>query len=74
MPRTRKGRLALRAEQYLAAFVDVLMKLEHVSSHAQGGDGEVSADDAEEGELRVWADLREYQDRFARSGGFLAEN
>ena len=74
MPRTRKGQLALRAEQYLAAFVGVLMKLEHISSQVQGRDGEVSTEDDEEGELRVWADLRESQDRFARSGGFQGEN
>ena len=50
------------------------MKLEHVSSQARGKEGEDGTDDDEEAELRIWADLREYQERFARSGGFLAED
>ncbi|KAL9122467.1 MAG: hypothetical protein Q9187_000977 [Circinaria calcarea] len=74
VPRTRKGQLALRAEEYLAAFVEVLMKLEHVSFQARGREGEDGTDGDEEAELRIWADLREYQERFARSGGFLAED
>ena len=46
------------------------MKLERASPALQTGDvGEIR--DVEEEELRNWADLREYQMRFLKSGGFL---
>ena len=48
------------------------MRLERVSP---GGVRSASADGMvdEEEELRNWADLREYQMRFAQSGGFLVD-
>ena len=75
-PRTRKGQLALRAEEYLSAFLDVLMKLERVapgSSSTNGGDmPTTSSEEDDEVELQHWADLREHQKRFATEGGFLS--
>jgi hypothetical protein len=71
-PQNRKGPLAIRAEEYLGRFLDVLMKLERISPAACRSDSADGAVDEEE-ELRNWADLREYQTRFAQSGGFLNE-
>lgn len=76
-PRNHKGPLALRAEEYLGRFLEVLMKLEGTSSGGKrstlGAEGEGAGEGEidEEDELRNWADLREYQTRFMRSGGFL---
>jgi hypothetical protein len=47
------------------------MKLERISPGRRGDNGNLIED--EEEELRNWADLREYQMRFAQSGGFLGE-
>jgi len=47
------------------------MKLERISPAARSDGGELIED--EEEELRNWADLREYQMRFAQAGGFLNE-
>ena len=47
------------------------MKLERISPASHGGNGTVVED--EEEELRNWADLREYQMRFAQSGGFMSD-
>jgi hypothetical protein len=69
-PRNRKGPLALKAEEYLGRFLDVLMKLERIAPTGRSDGGE--AED-EEDQLRNWADLREYQTKFAQSGGFLSE-
>jgi hypothetical protein len=70
-PQNRKGPLALKSEEYLGRFLDVLMKLERISPgvRSESTDGFVD----EEEELRNWADLREYQMRFAQSGGFLVD-
>ncbi|OBT87367.1 hypothetical protein VE02_04194 [Pseudogymnoascus sp. 03VT05] len=64
-PRNHKGPLARRAEEYLGRFLDVLMRFE--------GGGQAGEEEEGEGELRNWADLREYQSRFARGGGFMNE-
>ncbi len=61
----RKGPLAQRADDHLARFLDIVMRLE-----TSGGAGIMTPED-EDQELRTWADLREYQLRFAQSGGFL---
>lgn len=66
-PRNRKSPLALRAEEYLGRFLDVLMKLERVSPGKSNG-GEDWED--EEEELRNWADLRAFQTKFLTAGGF----
>lgn len=67
VPKSRKGSMAQQAEQYLAAFLDILIRLERI--------GPVSDDsdqlDTEDAELRQWADLREYQVKFAQQGGIL---
>ena len=65
MPKSRKGQVAQQAEEYLAAFLEILVKLERVNP---GHDDPHNAND-EETELRHWADLREYQLKFAQQGG-----
>nr|POE93503.1 hypothetical protein CFP56_19515 [Quercus suber] len=66
----RKGQVAQQAQEYLSAFLKVLVKLERVSPAAHS-DPEHPDEDDEEAELRHWADLREYQLKFAQQGGFL---
>ena len=70
-PQNRKGPLALKSEEYLGRFLEVLMKLERISPDVRSESAEGLVD--EEEELRNWADLREYQMRFAQSGGFLVD-
>lgn len=88
VPRTRKGALALQADEYLAHFLDILMKLERdpaIKTEADESDEHSGASNAanpemdaaaaeaeEEAELGHWANLREYQERFMKSGGFFA--
>ncbi|KAL7953240.1 hypothetical protein V8C34DRAFT_297536 [Trichoderma compactum] len=71
----RKGPFAIKSEEALSQLLEVLMKLEKT-----GPAGETRAPDPlqmtaqdEEEELRHWADLREYQLRFAANGGFAGE-
>jgi hypothetical protein len=68
----------MRAEEYLVKFVDILMRLEKTGA----GNGEIGRSDGtldvmtpldEEQELRNWADLKEYQLRFAARGGFMGD-
>jgi hypothetical protein len=74
----RKGPLAVKAEELLVRFVDVLMRLEKTGAGSGGarvgtgipGHGTMTLQD-EEQELRSWADLREHQMRFYQNGGFL---
>ena len=74
----RKGPLAVRAEEPLTRFLDVLMRLEKTGAGNGGvlagttghGDGVMTSHD-EEQELRSWADLREHQMRFFQNGGFI---
>lgn len=65
VPDSRKGSIALQAEQFLSAFLEILNKLERV-----GPEGDSGPED-EESELRHWADLREWQTKFAETGGVL---
>ena len=67
MPDQRKGQLATEAQEYLSAFLKILMRLERVSP--ANSDPDQAEDD--EVELRSWADLREYQMKFAQQGGLL---
>lgn len=66
-PDQRKGQIASEAQEYLSAFLKILMRLERVSP--ANSDSDQPEDD--EMELRTWADLREYQAEFARQGGVL---
>ncbi|KAK5721175.1 hypothetical protein LTR17_014816 [Elasticomyces elasticus] len=68
VPDQRKGQLALQAQDYLAAFLKILMKLERTSPAAAGE--EIQPED-EEAQLQHWADLREYQLKFAQQGGLM---
>lgn len=65
MPKSRKGQVAQQAEEYLKAFLEILVKLERVNP---GHDDPHNPND--EGiELQYWADLREYQLKFAQQSG-----
>jgi hypothetical protein len=70
-PQSRKGPAAIKAEEYLREFLDVLMKLERTSPGFRDNsvDGVVNEDE----ELSHWADMREYQMKFAQAGGFMSE-
>ena len=66
----RKGPVAVKAEEYLARFIEILVRLEKNGGTADAGP--MTAQD-EEDELRCWASLRDYQLEFAASGGFLGQ-
>ncbi|KAK4136084.1 hypothetical protein BT67DRAFT_454823 [Trichocladium antarcticum] len=69
----RKGPLAVKAQESLSRFVEILMRLERIPPGTGGGfvgTGVGVAGD-EEVELRNWADLRETQTRFLQGGGFM---
>lgn len=76
----RKGPLALKSEEALEQLILILMKLEStgaagdVKTGVNGGGVESNqmTAEGEEAELRHWADLREYQLRFAAADGFSA--
>ena len=68
----RKGPFAVKSEEALSQLIDVLMKLEKTgpAGATRASDPmQMTAQDEEE-ELRHWADLRDYQMRFAAHGGF----
>jgi hypothetical protein len=71
----RKGPLAVKAQESLSRFVEILMRLERIPPGTGvgfgGGDGAVGVGEDEEVELRNWADLRETQVRFLQGGGFM---
>jgi hypothetical protein len=69
----RKGPVAIKAEDYLNRFIDILVKLERSGTAAVVGvaAGTMGPQDEEE-ELRNWVSLREYQMQFVSSGGFLS--
>jgi hypothetical protein len=72
----RKGPVALQAQEYLGAFLKILMRLERVSpansdsGHPSSSSPAAAAAD-DDAELRSWADLRDYQMKFAQQGGIL---
>ena len=63
-PRTSKGNLASKADEYFDTFLGFLTKLEGGESRRDG------PEEDEEAQLRHWANLKEYQARFHQSGGF----
>lgn len=67
----RKGPVAMRAEDDLNRFIEILVKLENSGTAA--ATGSMGPQDEEE-ELRNWASLREYQMRFVSSRGFLGSD
>jgi hypothetical protein len=72
VPDARKGQLASQAQEYLSAFLKILMKLERVSpTNSDAGNSQHHGPEDEDAELRIWADLREYQMKFAQQGGLL---
>ena len=79
IPRGKKGALALRADEYLAQFLDILAKLEPSVPASESGPSNSASSEtevaaaaaAEEAEFRNWADLREYQLHFVKTGGFF---
>ncbi len=73
----RKGPLAVKSEEALEQLIEILIKLEKTGPAGEtarndvaGGDPNQMTAEDEEAELRHWADLREYQLRFAAAGGF----
>lgn len=67
----RKGQYELRNEEYLRVFLEILTRLEKTGTGAPStagqGTGTMTSED-EEQELRNWVDLREQQQRLARTG------
>ncbi|KAG5980225.1 hypothetical protein E4U43_006764 [Claviceps pusilla] len=73
-PPDRKGPVAIKSEQALSQLIDILVKLEQTGPAAASraaDPNQMTAEDEDE-ELRHWADLREYQLRFAASGQYAA--
>ncbi|KAH7029045.1 uncharacterized protein B0I36DRAFT_244855 [Microdochium trichocladiopsis] len=63
----RKGAMAVKVEDYLGRFLEILMKLEKTG--APSSSGSMTPQD-EEQELQHWANLRDIQLQFAESGGY----
>lgn len=67
---------AQSVNDYLYGFCDILSKLERLGpSRLRGNDGRDgqarTLEEVEEEELVHWASLRDYQERFVRSEGFM---
>ncbi|GKT81473.1 zn(II)2Cys6 transcription factor [Colletotrichum tofieldiae] len=66
----RKGPVAMKSEEALVKLIDVLLKLEGTGPSGSSMAGENMTPQDEEEEMRNWAHLRDYQQRFAAHGGF----
>ncbi|KAL0940091.1 zn 2cys6 transcription factor [Colletotrichum truncatum] len=66
----RKGPVAMKSEEALMRLIDVLLKLEGTGPSGSNMAGENMTPQDEEEEMRNWAHLRDYQQRFAAHGGF----
>ncbi|OAQ82656.1 fungal transcriptional regulatory protein [Purpureocillium lilacinum] len=68
----RKGSFAAKAEEALSQLIDVLVKLERTgpAGESRAADPSNMTVEDEDEELRHWAELRDYQLRFAANGGF----
>ncbi|KAK2059482.1 hypothetical protein LY76DRAFT_615777 [Colletotrichum caudatum] len=70
----RKGPVALKSEEALVKLIDVLLKLEGTGPSGNSmAAGENMTPLDEEEEMRNWAHLRDYQQRFAANGGFTRD-
>ncbi|KAI1302870.1 hypothetical protein F5Y03DRAFT_360225 [Xylaria venustula] len=68
----RKGPVAVKAEEYLNGFIEILVKLERSGTAAMVGIAtDTMGPQDEEEEVRNWASLRDYQMQFVSSRGFL---
>lgn len=68
----RKGPVAMKAEDDLNRFIEILVRLERSGTAAVvGAATSTMGPQDEEEELRNWASLRECQMQFVSSGGFL---
>ncbi|TDZ59655.1 Quinic acid utilization activator [Colletotrichum trifolii] len=67
----RKGPVAMKSEEALMRLIDVLLKLEGTGPSGRDMGGENMTPQDEEEEMRNWAHLRDYQQRFATQGGFV---
>ncbi|OBR16540.1 Zn 2cys6 transcription factor [Colletotrichum higginsianum IMI 349063] len=66
----RKGPVAMKSEEALVKLIDVLLKLEGTGPSGNNMAGENMTPQDEEEEMRNWAHLRDYQQRFAAQGGY----
>ncbi|KAM4055742.1 fungal zn(2)-Cys(6) binuclear cluster domain-containing protein [Hirsutella rhossiliensis] len=70
----RKGPFAVKAEEALSQLIEVLAKLDKSGSAAGSGraadPSQMMTVEDEDEELRHWADLRDFQLRYAANGGF----
>ncbi|KAK2043395.1 hypothetical protein LZ31DRAFT_468279 [Colletotrichum somersetense] len=66
----RKGPVAMKSEEALVKLIDILLKLEGTGPSGNSMAGENMTPLDEEEEMRNWAHLRDYQQRFAANGGF----
>lgn len=70
-PQNRKGPLALKAEDYLRGFSEILLKLERVDPQLGGLQMSEGSEDDDEIQSRLWAEMSQYQERFVQEGGFF---
>ncbi|KAI0024048.1 hypothetical protein F4780DRAFT_727267 [Xylariomycetidae sp. FL0641] len=67
----RKGPVAIKAEQYLYRFLEILTQLEKNGAGLGGSGAGTLTPQLEDEEIRHWANLRDYQMQFMANGGSL---